>query len=80
MTNHPNRSNLSYAAPAPVFADAEYMADIIGYARTAVEAVAIYRAYNEGTGETREARAVKTSRDRRNEGPVDGWAPEFVGE
>lgn len=79
MINHPNRSNLSYPSPAPVFADADYQADIIGQARTAAEAVAIYAAYYEGTGQV-VAKALKACPDRRGEGPVDGWAPEFVAE
>lgn len=80
MTNHPNRSNLSYPVAAPVFADADYQADIIGQARTAAEAVAIYSAYYEGTGETPPIKARKACPDRHGEGPVDGWVPEFEGE
>jgi hypothetical protein len=79
MINHPNRSNLSYVVPAPVFADADHMAYIIGQAKTAAEAVAIYEAYYAGTGETRRIIAVKACPDRGKEGPVDGWVPEFQG-
>lgn len=78
MVNHPNRSNLSYPVAAPVFADADHMADIIGYARTAAEAHAIYARYYAGTGEEREIRVAKACPERRGEGPVDGWVPEFL--
>lgn len=79
MTNHPNRSRLSYPVPAPVFADADYQADVIGQATTADEAMAIYAAYFEGTG-ARPVKAIKACPDRRGEGPVDGWVPELADE
>jgi len=77
MINHPSRSNLSYASAAPVFADADYMADIIGQAKTAEEALAIYTRHFDGTG-ARAIKAIKICPDRRGEGPVDGWAPELA--
>ena len=64
----------SYPTPAPVFADADYQADIIGQAKTSEEALAIYRAYFDGVTIVR---AVKTCPDRRGKGPVDGWVPEL---
>jgi len=76
MTNHPNRSNLSYPTEAPVFADAGLMADIIGRARTAGEAMAHYTRYYAGTGAIA-TRALKACPDRGKAGPVDGWVPEF---
>lgn len=79
MTNHPNRSNLAYPTPAPVFADADHGADIIGQARTATEAMAIYADHFAGTG-AKVVKAVKACPERRGEGPVDGWVPELVDE
>lgn len=67
----------AYPVAAPVFADADAMADIIGHAATAAEANAIYARHFEGTGEDRKAKAVKACPDRRGEGPVDGWVPTF---
>ena len=77
MINHPSRSNLSYPSAAPVFADADHMADVIGQAATAAEALAIYAAHYEGTG-ARAVKALKACPDRRGEGPVDGWVPELA--
>ena len=79
MTNHPNRSNLSYPTAAPVFADAEHMAEVIGETRTAAEAVALYTAYYAGTGAGTVTKARTACPDRGSEGPVDGWVPEFEG-
>lgn len=78
--NHSNRSNLSYPSPAPVFADADYQAEIIGQATTAAEAVAIYATYYAGTGSAPVTKALKACPDRKGEGPVDGWVPEFAAE
>lgn len=79
MTNHPSRSNLSYPTAAPVFADADHQAAIIGQARTAEEAMAIYTNQFAGSG-LKPIKAVKACPDRRGEGPVDGWVPEVVAE
>lgn len=67
-----------YRTPAPIFAHADYMADIIGHAATADEAVAVYTAYYAGTGAPAVVGAVKITPDRRGNGPVDGWAPLFT--
>lgn len=64
----------SYPTAAPIFADADYMAEIIGTARTADEALARYRDYFDGTGATVTA-VRKVQPERHGEGPVDGWAP-----
>jgi hypothetical protein len=64
----------SYPVPAPIYADGDYMADIIGYAKTADEAMARYVDYFAGTGTTVTG-ARKITPERRGEGPVDGWAP-----
>lgn len=80
LANHPRRSNLSYPSPAPVFADANYMAEIIGHAATAAEAVALYTAYYAGTGASAVTKALKACPDRKGDGPVDGWVPEFAAE
>ncbi|MFI5020766.1 MAG: hypothetical protein ACHQRJ_03795 [Alphaproteobacteria bacterium] len=79
MTNHPNRSSLSYPCAAPVFADADHGAEIIGQARTAAEAMAVYAAHFTGTG-AQAVRAIKACPERRGQGPVDGWVPELVDE
>lgn len=79
MTNHPNRSNLSYPLAAPVFADGDHQADIIGQATTAAEAMAIYAKHFAGTG-AKPVKALKACPDRRGEGPVDGWVPELADE
>jgi hypothetical protein len=60
MTNHPNRSNLAYPVPAPVFADADLEAEIIGQARTAAEAMALYEQQYVGTG-MRPTKAVRNA-------------------
>src|SRR5258708_27592414 len=79
MTNHPNRSNLSYPVAAPVFEGDGYSAEIIGRATTAVGAMRIYRRYYAGTG-TKPVRALKAAPERRGQGPVDGWVPELADE
>lgn len=66
----------TYPSTAPIFADADHMSDIIGYAATAHEALIRYREYFEGTGVVPLA-AVKCCPDRGN-GPVDGWMPELT--
>jgi hypothetical protein len=84
MTNHPNRSKLSYPAPAPVFADpepAEHPTDaaILGQAATAAEAMALYATHFARTG-VKAVKARKVCPDLRGQGPVDGWAPELADE
>lgn len=79
MPNHPNRSNLSYQSPAPMFADAEHQADIIGYAITASEALAIYATHFAGTG-ARAVKVIKACPERRGEGPAAGWISELADE
>lgn len=61
----------------PVFADLNHQADVIGQAATASEAMAIYAKHFAGTGAV-PVKAVRVVRDRRGEGPVDGWAPELA--
>jgi hypothetical protein len=70
MANHPNRSNISYPTPAPVFAATD-RARIIGQARTAAEALEIYHCHYAGSGRT----PVKARKAR----PNAGWIPEFGG-
>jgi hypothetical protein len=69
-----------YPTAAPVYADADHMAGIIGHARTADEAMAIYAEHFAGTG-AKAVQAVKVCPERRGasggSGPVDGWAPEI---
>lgn len=76
----PNRSHLSYPTLAPVFENAESQAYIIGYAKTAVEAVALYTAHYAGTGSAPVTKALKECPERKGEGRVDGWVPEFQDE
>ena len=73
-------TNDSYPHIAPIFADADANADIIGMAITAHEALAIYEGHFAGTGETRKISVEKACPDRRGIGPVDGWVPIFAGE
>lgn len=62
-----------YPTPAPVFADADHEAEILGEAKTADEAMAIYRDFFDGTGAV-PVSAVKTTPERSGR-PVDGWLP-----
>ncbi len=71
-----SRSNLFYPTAAPVFADADHMADIIGQARTAAEAKAIYTTYYANT-DVIVVNAIKATPDR-EDGPADGWIPEMT--
>ena len=69
----------TYPIAAPVFADDEPNADILGYAADADEAMALYREFYFDTG-TDAVMAVKACPDRRGEGPVDGWVPKLTSE
>ena len=80
MINHPNRSNLSYPSPAPVFDSAEpHHPEVIGQAKTAADAMTIYAAYFVGTG-AKAIKALKATSYLPNEPPVDGWVPELADE
>lgn len=66
-----------YPQPAPVFADSDAQADIIGWARSEDEAFSIYLNFYHGTG-TRCIDAAQVTREREDRGPVDGWIPVCV--
>lgn len=70
-------TNLKYPATAPVFASADYNADIIGFARGGAGAMAHYRRFYAGTGSAPVIGVQKVTPERPGEGPVDGWAPIF---
>lgn len=61
-----------YPVAAPVFADADYAANVIGFAKTEAEAVGIYRRYYSTTNVGPVMGAHKINA---NPGNVDGWAP-----
>lgn len=65
---------LTYTTAAPIFADADYNADMIGEAKTEAEAVAAYVAHFVGTGSLPVTGARKIVMDP---GSRDGWAPVF---
>ena len=77
MTNHPNHGQ--YPEPAPVFDGVDHPIEIIGEARTAEEAIKIYREYLLGTG-ARAVNALKACPELRGTGPVDGWVPVLADE